>query len=110
MLASLLRGEMTLPFLPTTVALAAVATLGYLVGRRTREADTLSEQSCRDLRQTLDDTRQLEQITDDMLQATRQALDECRRLSFASRTDIASAAASGRPSHGLNGISAFENK
>jgi len=100
---------MILPFLPTTVALAAVATLGYLVGRRSRGCETPSEQACRDLRQTLDDTRQLEQITDDMLQATRQALDECRRLSFASRTDVSNETALARRPHGSN-ERAFENK
>ncbi|HVX63265.1 MAG TPA: hypothetical protein VHC19_21770 [Pirellulales bacterium] len=100
---------MTLPFLPTTVALAAVATLGYLVGRRSRGGEPPSEHAYRDLRQTLDDARQLEQLTDDMLQATRQALDECRRLSFGSRTDE-SKAGPARRSHGSNGKSAFENK
>ena len=83
--------EFTLPGLPTTVALAAVATIGYLVGRRNRLGDaTSSRQAERDFDRALGDAKQLEQITDEVLQATRRALDECRRFSAALRTDGAS--------------------
>lgn len=82
-----LFGQLMLPALPTTVALAMVAALGYLVGRHSRLRDALAAQARRNLEQTLDDTKQLERITDDMLKATRQALAECRRISLDSRTD-----------------------
>jgi hypothetical protein len=88
MLNAISGGEFLLPGLPTTVALAAVATLGYLVGRRNGlRDDAASKQAQRDLDRTLGETKQLEQITDEVLQATRRALDECRRFSAALRTD-----------------------
>lgn len=88
MLDRIFGGEFMLPGLPTTVALAAVATIGYLVGRRNRLRDeTSSRQTERDFDRALGDAKQLEQITDEVLQATRRALDECRRFSAALRTD-----------------------
>lgn len=88
MLNSIFGGELLLPGLPTTVALAAVATIGYVIGRRNRPHDeTSSGQAQRDLERALGETKQLEEITDEVLQATRRALDECRRFSAALRTD-----------------------
>lgn len=110
MLAEFLSGEMTLPSLPTSVALAAVATLGYLVGRMSRDRQARAAQARRDLQQSLDDARQLEQITDDMLEATRRALEECRRISASARTDAPPAASATRRARGPNGKSALGSK
>jgi lauroyl/myristoyl acyltransferase len=99
MLNAIFGGEFMLPGLPTTVALAAVATIGYLVGRRNGLRDeTTSKQAQRDLDRALGETKQLEQITDEVLQATRRALDECRRFSAALRTDGATTLAPPAPS------------
>ncbi|HUY88093.1 MAG TPA: hypothetical protein VMV10_05135 [Pirellulales bacterium] len=84
-------GELSLPGLPTTVALAAVATIGYLIGRLAKP-EAPGEQLRLDLQRALGETRQLEQIADDVLEATRSALAECRRFAVAVRTD------SGQPS------------
>jgi hypothetical protein len=74
-------GELMFPALPSTVALAMVALLGYLVGRGSRRRQTDAAQARRHLDQALGDARLLEQLTDDVLLATRHALDECRRFS-----------------------------
>jgi hypothetical protein len=74
-------GELMFPALPSTVALAIVALLGYLVGRGSRRHKTDPAQARRHLDQALGDARLLEQLTDDVLMATRHALDECRRFS-----------------------------
>src|SRR5690242_18455042 len=69
------------PALPSTVALAMVALLGYLVGRGSRRHKTDAAETRRRLDQALGDAKHLEQLTDDVLLATRHALDECRRFS-----------------------------
>lgn len=80
-------GEFSLPGLPTTVALAAVATIGYLIGRMNQPHEARGEQIQLDLERALGETRQLELIADDVLAATRCALAECRSISIALRTD-----------------------
>ncbi len=110
MFDSTLYGQLMLPALPTTVALAMVAALGYLVGRHSRLRDALAVQARRNLEQTLDDTKQLERITDDMLEATRHALAECRRISLDSRTDAAAGAPSACRSRSRNEKTACESK
>lgn len=73
-------GELSLPGLPTTVALAIVATIGYLIGRFEKPHAPGGEQLRHDLERALGETRQLEQIADEVLAATRSALAECRRF------------------------------
>jgi hypothetical protein len=80
-------GELTLPGLPTTVALAIVATIGYLIGRFEKPHAPSGEQLRLDLERALGETRQLEQIADDVLQATRSALAECRRITVDTGSD-----------------------
>lgn len=80
-------GEVSLPGLPTTVALAIVATIGYLIGRFEKPHASGGEQMRLDLERALGETRQLEQIADDVLAATRSALAECRRFAVDTRTD-----------------------
>lgn len=65
--------------IPATMALAAVALIGYLVGRQSR---TVVETNApgENLERALADARQLEQLTENMLSATRDALDHCRQL------------------------------
>ena len=65
--------------IPATMALAAVALIGYLVGRQSRAA-VETKPSTENLERALADARQLEQLTDSMLSATRDALDHCRQL------------------------------
>jgi hypothetical protein len=77
MLGFLLATQQPWPSLPGTVALAAVALLGYLVGRQGRRPAPAGQA---DLEQALDDARRLERITDEMLVATRQALNHCQQL------------------------------
>ena len=81
MFDTIFGGELMFPALPSTVALAMVALLGYLVGRGSRRHKTDAAQARRHLDQALGDARLLEQLTDDVLLATRHALDECRRFS-----------------------------
>lgn len=69
-----------LPSISATVALAAVASLGYLVGRWSRQAKVVETSTSDDLQRALSDARQLEQITDEMLSVTRAALEHCQRL------------------------------
>lgn len=90
-------GDFHLPGLPTTVALAAVATIGYLIGRLGKPHEAPSERLQLDLQRALGETRQLEQITDDMLEATRSALAECRRISVAVRADAGQTAKRSAP-------------
>jgi hypothetical protein len=66
------------PSIPAAMALAAVALIGYLVGRQSRPAKV--DNSAAKISQALADARQLEQITDDVLSVTREALDHCRKL------------------------------
>lgn len=77
-------GDFQLPGIPATMALAAVALIGYLFGRQSRSNPSSAEPSPEDLQQALADARQLEQLTDDMLKATREALDQCRQLKMPS--------------------------
>lgn len=77
MLSVLLATQANWPSLPGTVALAAVAVLGYLVGRQGRRPAPADQAG---LQEALDDARRLEQITDEMLVATRQALHHCQQL------------------------------
>lgn len=81
MFDAIFGGELMFPALPSTVALAMVALLGYLVGRGSRRPKTDAAETRRRLDQALGDTKHLEQLTDDVLLATRHALDECRRFS-----------------------------
>jgi hypothetical protein len=80
-------GELHLPGLPTTVALAIVATIGYLIGRFEKPSAPQGEQLRLDLERALDETKQLEQIADDVLEATRCALADCRRFAVETRAD-----------------------
>jgi hypothetical protein len=67
-----------LPSIPSSIALPAVALIGYLVGRQSRPitANVSSEK----ISQALADARHLEQITDEALSVTREALDQCRKM------------------------------
>lgn len=76
----LIFGDFQLAGIPATMALAAVALIGYLVGRQSRANDQPAKPSAENLERALADARQLEQLTDDMLSATREALDQCRQL------------------------------
>jgi hypothetical protein len=67
-----------LPSIPASIALPAVALLGYLVGRQSRPV--FVDDSSEKITQALADARQLEQITDEALSVTREALDQCRKL------------------------------
>lgn len=80
MLSQFIASGVTLPSIPATLALAAVASLGYLVGRWSRQATTIENSTSHDLQRALSDARQLEQITDEMLSVTRAALEHCQRL------------------------------
>jgi hypothetical protein len=66
------------PSIPAAMALAAVALIGYLVGRQSRP--TPADDSAEKISRALADARQLEQITDEVLSVTREALDQCRKL------------------------------
>jgi hypothetical protein len=65
--------------IPATMALAAVALIGYLAGRHSRPTPT-AEKPPLDVNEALAGARQLEQITDDVLSVTREALEKCRML------------------------------
>ncbi|HWB12481.1 MAG TPA: hypothetical protein VG826_24865 [Pirellulales bacterium] len=67
-----------LPSIPTSIALPAVALIGYLIGRQSRPVP--AGESSDKISQALADARQLEQITDEALSVTREALDQCRKL------------------------------
>lgn len=76
----ILAEQFQLPGIPATMSLAAVALIGYLVGRQSRPDGTPTDSPPEDLEQALADARQLEQITDEVLSVTREALDQCRQL------------------------------
>ena len=80
-----LMADFQLPGIPATMALAVVAFIGYLVGRRSRAGEDASEASSANLERALADARQLEQLTDEMLHATREALDHCRQFKLHSQ-------------------------
>lgn len=80
MIGQLFEFGVPLPSISATLGLAAVAALGYLVGRWSRQARVVEKSTNEDLRRALSDARQLEQITDEMLRVTRAALDHCQRL------------------------------
>ena len=80
MMSSFVSSGVQLPSISATVALAAVAALGYLVGRWSRQAKTIENSTSHDLERALSDAQQLEQITDEMLSVTRAALEHCQRL------------------------------
>ncbi|HEV3339017.1 MAG TPA: hypothetical protein VG125_01635 [Pirellulales bacterium] len=67
------------PSIPAAMALAAVALIGYLVGRQSRPT-AVPDSSSEKISRALADARQLEQITDEVLSVTREALDQCRKL------------------------------
>lgn len=97
-MAQLIFGDFQLSGIPATMALAAVALIGYLVGRQSRtNAPTLAPSS-ENLERALADARQLEQLTDDMLNATREALNQCRQLKMHSQPSQSDAAI-GRTRH-----------
>jgi hypothetical protein len=77
--------DFQLPGIPATMALAAVALIGYLFGRRSRANDQASQRTSATLERALADARQLEEITDEMLSATREALNQCRQLQSSSQ-------------------------
>lgn len=81
-MAFLIFGDFQLPGIPATMALAAVALIGYLFGRQSRPGIPPAETSSESLQRALSDARQLEQITNEMLSATRDALDQCRQLNM----------------------------
>jgi len=80
MLSQFIASGVQLPSIPATLALAAVASLGYLVGRWSRQKAAIENSTSQDLQRALSDARQLEQITDEMLNVTRAALEHCQRL------------------------------
>lgn len=75
----LLAEQYQVPGIPATMALAAVALVGYLAGRRARPTAPV-DQPAVDVDEALADARQLEQITDEVLSATREALEQIRML------------------------------
>jgi hypothetical protein len=75
----MLAEQFQVPGIPATMALAAVALVGYLAGRHARPAVT-ADPAPVDVDEALAGVRQLEQITDDMLSVTREALEKCRML------------------------------
>lgn len=79
-MAFLIFGDFQISGIPATMALAVVALIGYLVGRQSRATATAPRLPSENLERALADARQLEQLTDDMLNATREALDQCREL------------------------------
>ncbi|HVC99351.1 MAG TPA: hypothetical protein VND64_37140 [Pirellulales bacterium] len=81
----------------TSVALAAVAALGYLVGLRSRhqaKVNHIEREIDRQLQCELESSRQLEKITDGVLTATREALRQSGRLREAGHARFAPHAAS----------------
>ena len=74
-----LAEQFQVPGIPASMALAAVALIGYLAGRHSRPA-TKAKPEPVDVNEALAGARQLEQITDDMLSVTREALEKCRML------------------------------
>jgi hypothetical protein len=75
----LLAEQFQVPGIPATMALAAVALIGYLAGRRSRPTAPVDIPAL-DIDEALADARQLEQITDEVLSATREALEQIRML------------------------------
>jgi len=76
----------------TTVALAAVAVLGYLVGLRRRhqaELEQVESELSHQLQRALENSRKLENITDGLLKATREALRQSGRLREAGHARLA---------------------
>lgn len=65
--------------IPASMALAAVALIGYLAGRHSRPS-TKAKPEPVDVNDALAGARQLEQITDEVLSVTREALEKCRML------------------------------
>ena len=74
-----LAEQFQVPGIPASMALAAVALIGYLAGRHSRPA-AKDEPVPVDVNEALAGARQLEQITDDVLSVTREALEKCRML------------------------------
>jgi hypothetical protein len=75
-----LLAEISLSGISPAVALAAVAVVGYLVGRQAqRSAEAAKTATRRELRRTLDSVAELESITDSVLRATRDASAQCRQ-------------------------------
>jgi hypothetical protein len=89
MIGLVVCGAILFEGISTTVALAAVAVLGYLVGLRRRHqaaADPIERELGRELQRALENSRQLENITDGLLKATREALRQSGRLREAGHT------------------------
>ena len=74
------------PSIPAGMALAAVALIGYIMGRQSRPLP--AEDASEKLSKALADARQLEQITDEVLSVTREALDQCRKLRIHSQPPV----------------------
>ena len=101
----LLAEQFQLPGIPASVALAAVALIGYLVGKQSQAKQSAATPRRDDLDRALADARQLEQFTDEMLTATREALASCRQIR-AHRPSRLTATATGRVPQGTEPIAA----
>jgi hypothetical protein len=86
MLKSLFIGEFMLSGLPTTVAVAAVASFAYLAGLMSKLDETPGEQ-LRDLDETWCEGQEFAQAADDVLAVTHRALADSHRLSKAAQSD-----------------------
>jgi hypothetical protein len=86
MLKSLFIGEFMLSGLPTTVAVAAVASFAYLAGLMSKLDETPGEQ-LRELDETWCEGQEFAQMTDDVLAVTRRALTDSHRLSRTVHSD-----------------------
>ena len=82
MFRTLLLGEFMLSGLPTTVAVAAVGAFAYLAGIMSRLDETPSDK-LHDLDPAWQDSKELAEMTDEVLAVTRRALNDSRRLSQA---------------------------
>jgi hypothetical protein len=78
----LVFGAIVVEGISATVALSAVAVLGYIVGVHRREVEAAKVQHEVDarLQSALESSRELEQITDNLLRATREALHQSSQL------------------------------
>jgi hypothetical protein len=75
-------GTILIQGISTSVALAAVAVLGYLVGlsRREAESELVRRELDQRLQNALENSRQLERIAEGAIKATREALRQSSRI------------------------------
>lgn len=86
MLKSLFIGEFMLSGLPTTVAVAAVASFAYLAGLMSKLDETPGE-PLRELDEAWCEGQELARMADDVLAVTHRALADSHRLSRAVPSD-----------------------